>query len=50
MTAAMALLWAQCEAKARAMVNRWEPDVIGTDRIMWENARAAIAKAEGAET
>lgn len=29
----------------RAMVDRWEPDCIGTDRVMWENARAAIAKA-----
>jgi hypothetical protein len=29
----------------RAMVDRWEPDTDGADRRMWENARAAIAKA-----
>lgn len=31
----------------QAMVDRWEPDCIGTDRVMWENAVAAIARAEG---
>jgi hypothetical protein len=31
----------------KAMFDRWEPDCIGNDRIMWENARRAIAKAEG---
>ena len=33
----------------KAMYARWEPDVIGTDRVMWENAGAAIRKAEGRE-
>lgn len=33
----------------RAMVDRWEPDCEGQDRIMWENARAAIAKATSTE-
>jgi len=27
----------------RAMVDRWEPDVDGQDRIMWENANEALA-------
>ncbi len=27
----------------RRMVNRWEPDAIGTDRVMWENACDALA-------
>jgi len=31
----------------RAMTERWEPDTEGADRRMWENARAAIAKATG---
>ena len=35
-------------AALKAMVDRWEPDCEGTDRIMWENAQAAIAKATGA--
>ena len=30
-----------------AMVDRWEPDCSGQDRIMWEAARAAISKATG---
>jgi len=30
-----------------AMTDRWEPDCIGTDRIMWENALAALALAKG---
>jgi hypothetical protein len=29
----------------KAMVDRWEPDCVGLDRVMWENARAAIAQA-----
>ena len=31
-----------------AMVDRWEPDTSGTDRVMHDSARAAIAKARGA--
>ena len=34
-------------AALKAMVDRWEPDCSGQDRIMWENARDAITKAEG---
>lgn len=34
-------------AALRAMVCRCEPDTDGADRRMWEDARAAIAKAEG---
>ncbi len=34
-------------ASLEAMVDRWEPDCVGTDRRMWEDAREAIAKAEG---
>ena len=29
-----------------AMVDRWEPDTEGTDRVMWENACAIIAECE----
>jgi uncharacterized coiled-coil protein SlyX len=29
-------------AALKAMVDRWEPDVIGTDRQMWEDACAAL--------
>lgn len=29
------------------MVGRWEPDTSGTDRVMWEAARAALRKARG---
>ncbi len=32
-------------AALTAMVDRWEPDCTGTDRVMWENARSALAKA-----
>ena len=28
-----------------AMVDRWEPDTSGIDRVMWENARAALGAA-----
>ena len=31
----------------KAMADRWEPDCFGTDRAMWEDARAALAKARG---
>jgi hypothetical protein len=31
----------------KAMVDRWEPDCAGTDRLMWEKARAALALADG---
>ena len=34
----------------KAMVDRWEPDCGGLDRLMWENARDAIAKAGGTST
>ena len=34
-------------ASLEAMVDRWEPDTIGTDRRMWESACAAIARAKG---
>ena len=34
-------------AALRAMVDRWEPDTEGLDRVMWENACAAIDKATG---
>ncbi len=30
-------------AALSAMVDRWEPDCDGQDRIMWENAVAALA-------
>lgn len=33
-----------CEA-LKAMFDRWEPDCTGTDRVMWEAARAALARA-----
>jgi hypothetical protein len=26
----------------RAMVDRWEPDTEGQDRVMWENAKEAL--------
>lgn len=26
----------------QAMVDRWEPDCSGLDRVMWENANAAL--------
>lgn len=29
-------------AALRAMVDRWEPDAEGRDRIMWENAKEAL--------
>lgn len=29
-------------AALRAMVNRWEPDCEGQDRVMWENAVEAL--------
>ncbi len=29
-------------AALRAMVDRWEPDGEGQDRIMWENANEAL--------
>lgn len=29
----------------KAMVDRWEPDCIGTDRRMWEEACVALSKA-----
>lgn len=32
----------------QAMVNRWEPDGEGQDRIMWENAVEALADAKRA--
>jgi hypothetical protein len=31
----------------KAMVDRWEPDTAGTDRVMWEEACEAINRAEG---
>ncbi len=31
-------------AALRAMTDRWEPDCTGTDRAMWETARAILAK------
>lgn len=34
-------------AALKAMVDRWEPDCVGNDRRMWEDACAALAKAEG---
>lgn len=34
-------------ASLRAMVSRWEPDTAGNDRVMWEEACAALSKAEG---
>lgn len=33
---------AQLETALREMVDRWEPDGLGADRRMWENARAAL--------
>lgn len=30
------------------MVDRWEPDTEGQDRVMWENACEALRKARGA--
>jgi hypothetical protein len=30
----------------RAMVDRWEPDCEGQDRVMWENAVEALEFAE----
>jgi hypothetical protein len=30
-----------------AMVDRWEPDTEGLDRVMWENACEALAIARG---
>lgn len=35
-------------ATLKAMWDRWEPDMTEADRRMWEDASAAIAKAEGA--
>jgi len=29
-------------AALKAMVDRWEPDTEGQDRIMWENANEAL--------
>ena len=31
----------------RAMVDRWEPDTDGQDRVMWENAKEALLFAAG---
>lgn len=33
-------------AALRAMVDRWEPDCDGQDRIMWENANEALEFAQ----
>lgn len=30
-------------AALQAMVDRWEPDCSGQDRVMWENACEALA-------
>ena len=53
---ALMLLWAAAPETKRqrdaliealsAMVDRWEPDTEGTDRVMWENACAIIAECE----
>ena len=37
-------------AALESMVDRWEPDCGGTDRRMWEDACAAIAKVRGQGT
>lgn len=37
---------AKLSAALRAMVDRWEPDCDGLDRIMWENANEALEFAE----
>lgn len=31
----------------RAMVDRWEPDCEGQDRVMWDNANEALEFANG---
>lgn len=33
-------------AALRAMVDRWEPDCSGQDRVMWENANEALEFAQ----
>ena len=33
---------AKLSAALRAMVDRWEPDCGGQDRVMWENAVQAL--------
>jgi hypothetical protein len=33
-----------------AMVDRWEPDCDGQDRVMWENAKEALEFANGERT
>lgn len=33
---------AKLMAALKAMVDRWEPDCDGQDRIMWENAKEAL--------
>lgn len=38
---------AELMAALKALVDRWEPDSAGADRRMWENAVAAISRAEG---
>ena len=37
-------------AALRAMVDRWEPDGDGQDRVMWENANEALEFANGDRT
>lgn len=34
-------------AALSAMVDRWEPDCDGQDRVMWENAKEALEFANG---
>lgn len=36
-----------CADALEKMVDRWEPDTSGTDRVMWENATEALAKLRG---
>ena len=46
-------LFERMEKALEAMVDRWEPDCSGQDRIMWENAVAVlteIAEAKGEQT
>jgi hypothetical protein len=37
---------AKLKAALQAMVDRWEPDCSGQDRVMWENACEALAFAD----
>ena len=36
----------ELQSVLKAMVDRWEPDCVGTDRVMWGNAIAALMKVE----